>query len=132
MCVDDEKFLPSEQKAMDAAAFVGRAREMAALLEDREIATSRSRPLARAAVARLAGVPASLLHSLRYRPPKTIAADAYRRLCMAVECQAARQIGHLENEILTHRARLRSADDRNLRKVVDALALARALMGKAK
>jgi hypothetical protein len=122
-------FLQLEQKAMSAAAFVDSAREMAAVLEDRELAAG-SRPHARKRVARMAGVPASLLHSLRYRPPKRIAADAYERLCAAIERQAAIQIGQLENEILAARARRRGADDRSFCEVDGALAIARALMAK--
>jgi hypothetical protein len=122
-------FLQFEQKAMNAAAFVDSAREMAATLEDREVSAG-SRLLARERVARLAGIPSSLLHSLRYRPPKQIAADVYARLCAAVERQAALQIGQLENEILAARARRSGADDSSLCEVESALAIARALMAR--
>ena len=123
-----KEFLGSEQNVMDAAAFVDSAREMAAALEDREIPAARSRPLARLRVSRLAGVSASLLHSLRYRPPKQIAADVFERLCIAVERQALTQIRTLENEIAAAHARRLGADDRDLGKVQTALAVARALM----
>jgi hypothetical protein len=102
---------------------------MAAALEDRETPIARSRPVARERVARLAGVSKSLLHSLRYRRPKTIAADVYHRLCVAVERQAEKQIGHLENEISTAKSRRLGADDDNIRKAENALEQARAFLG---
>jgi hypothetical protein len=122
-----KEFLPVEQK-MDAAAFVDRARKMAATLEDREIAEARSRPIARQRVSRLARVPTSLLHSLRYRPPKQIAADVFARLCAAIERQAADQIRKAEHEISTARMRRLGADDSALCEIETALANARALM----
>jgi hypothetical protein len=124
-----KEFLPFEQK-MDAAAFVDRAREMAAKLEDREIVQARSRPLARQRVSRLARVPASLLHSLRYRPPKQIAADMFARLCAAVERQSLDQIRKAENDITAVRARRMGADDRDLREIEAALEKARNLLKK--
>jgi hypothetical protein len=122
-----KEFLHSEQK-MDAAVFVDRAREMAAALEDREVLATRSRPIARQRVAHLSGVAASLLHSLRYRPPKQIAADAFERLCAATERKAAEQIRIAEHEIAKARARRIGTDDRALREVEAALAMARALI----
>lgn len=107
-----KEFLQSEQKPMDAAIFVDRAREMAAALEDREIGVAKSRPVARQRAARIAGVTSSLLHSLRYRPPKTIAADVYARLCVAVEAQAQRHIRNLEHEISARRLGARHRDTR--------------------
>lgn len=100
-----KEFSPIEQKSMDAAAFVDQARDMAAALEDREISAARSRPIARQVAARAAGVPPSLFHSLRYRPPKRIAADSYQRLCVAIERQAEKQRGKLRDEIIASRAR---------------------------
>jgi hypothetical protein len=122
-------FLHSEQK-MDAAVFVDRAREMAAALEDREALATRSRPIARQRVAHLSGVAASLLHSLRYRPPKQIAADVFERLCAAMERKAAEQIRTLENEILAVRARRNGASCCDIRKAEDAAAYARSLLKK--
>jgi hypothetical protein len=130
--VDHKESLHSEQKPMDAAAFVDRACKMAATLEDREVFDVQSRPIARKRVARLAGVPASLLHSLRYRPPKTIAADAYARLCAAIEAQAFNQIGKAFDEIAAARARRPGVDDRALREIADALAHAHALLREGK
>lgn len=125
-----KEFLPIEQKTMDAAAFVDRARKMAATLEDRETFDLRSRPLARQRVARVAGVSASLLHSLRYRPPKSIAADTYNRLCDAFERQAINQIWKAFDEIASARARRPGVDDRALREIEAALEKARALLRK--
>ena len=84
---------------MTAGEYVEAAREMAASLEDNEVANGIERKYARAKVASLSGISYGLLHSLRYRPPKTIAADLFDRLCTAVERQARRKIGDLENEI---------------------------------
>lgn len=123
-----KKFLQSEQKAMDAAAFVDRAREMAAALENREVGAAGSRPIARAAAARHAGIPASLLHSLRYRPPKHIAAESYQRLCVAVERQAERDLGKLQNEIIAARARRLGVADRDMCEIEASLEKARALL----
>lgn len=125
-----KEFLQSEQK-VSSAVFVERAREMATFLEDRENVIARSRPAARRSVARLAGVSSTLLHSLRYRPPKQIAADAFARLCAAVESQALAQIRMLEGEISIARACRRGADDRVLCEVETALDKARALIGEA-
>ena len=113
---------------MDAAVFVERAREMAAALEDQEVLNARSRPIAREHVSRSSGVSASLLHSLRYRPPKRIAADAFERLCVAVERQAFNQIRTAEYEIAKARARRDGADDCVFREVETALAKANKLL----
>lgn len=126
--MDHKTFLQPETKPMDATAFVDRARDMATTLEDRELGAARSRPRARQRVSRLARVPVSLLHSLRYRPPKQIAADVFARLCAAVERQAIDQIRIAENEISKARARRLGVDDRDLCEIEDALAKARALV----
>lgn len=125
-----KKFLQSEQKAMDAAAFVDRAREMAAALEGREVDAAGSRPIARAIAARSAGVPASLLHSLRYRPPKRIAAESYQRLCVAVERQAERHREKLQHEIIAARARRLGVADRDMGEIEAALEKARSLLNR--
>lgn len=124
-----KEFLQSEPK-VDASVFVERAREMAAALEDREMPVARSRPAARRCASRLAGVSASLLHSLRYRPPKTIAADAYARLCAAIEQQAITQIRKAFNEIAEARARRPGVDESALREIEAALASAQALLNR--
>jgi hypothetical protein len=126
------EFLQSEQKAMDAAAFVDRAAKMAASLENREAAAVGSRPLARRRVARVAGVSASLLHSLRYRRPKTIAADAYNRLCLAFERQAINQIRKAFDEIAAARARRPGVGEDALREIEDALARAHELLERTR
>lgn len=122
-----KKFLQSDQK-MDAAAFVTQAREMAAALEGREVAAAGSRPIARAIAARHAGIPASLLHSLRYRPPKRIAAESYQRLCVAIERQAERHREKLQDEIIAARARRLGVADRGMGEIEAALEKARALL----
>jgi hypothetical protein len=129
--VDHKKFLPVEQK-MNAAAFVDRAREIAMALEDREIGAARSRPLARQRVSRLARVPVSLLHSLRYRPPKQIAADVFARLCAAIERQAINQIKKAEHDISTARARRGGVEDRDLCEIEATLERARNLLKQEK
>jgi hypothetical protein len=95
--------------------YLEQAAEMAAALEEREMQAAHSRPRARESVERKYGIPASLLHSLRHRPPKTIAADIFDRLLGAVESQAAEQIRNLENEIASVMARRLGANDRRLR-----------------
>jgi len=45
------------------------------------------------------GVPARLFWSLRYRPPKTIAADLYLRLCEAYRAECERQMWKLQHEL---------------------------------
>lgn len=123
-----KKILHLEEKEMDAATFVDHAREMAAMIEDRITTDTHSRPKARERAARIVGVPESLLHTLRYRPPKTIAADVYVRLCIAIERQALNQIRNLENEISAARACRRGVDDRALCEAEAALQQARAYL----
>lgn len=45
------------------------------------------------------GVPARLFWALRYRPPKTIAADLYLRLCEAYRAECERQMWKLQHEL---------------------------------
>jgi hypothetical protein len=123
-----KEFSRTGQKEMNAAAYVEQAREMAAALEDRESLVARSRPRARQSVARAAGVSASLLHSLRYRPPKQIAADVFERLCAAVERQALHQIRTAQHEIATVRARRLGVDDRAICAAEAALEQARGFL----
>jgi len=110
---------------MDASGFVDDARKMAAALEDKEVDATGSRRLARDRVARFTGIRISFLHTLRYRPPKTIAADVFDRLCVATERKAAEQIRAAEHEIATARARRMGVDDRALCEAAAALAKAR-------
>lgn len=98
-----EKSSRSEQKSMSATVYVDRARSMARFLEDRETDALGDRDLARSTIERRYGIACSVLYSLRYRPPKQIAADIYARLCTAVEDVAQRQIKILENEIAAAR-----------------------------
>lgn len=90
---------------MTAGEYVKAAIEMAASLEGHELAKGCERKQARAKVAVLFGIPRTVLHGLRYRPPKTIAADIFDRLCVAVERQARAEIRNLENEIAKANAR---------------------------
>lgn len=122
--------LQSEQKKMNAACFVERAREMASSLEDRENDAVDDLPVARQIAAGKAGVRASLFYSLRYRPPKTVAADVFNNLCAAIERRAMDQIGIAKHEITTARARRLGADDRALREAEDSLARAGELLEK--
>jgi hypothetical protein len=94
-----QKNLQMESKTMSAAAFVDRARGMARFLEDREAHALGDREMARDRIERRYGIAGSVLYSLRYRPPKTIAADIYARLCAAVEDAGARHMRTLEDEI---------------------------------
>lgn len=88
---------------MSAAVYVDRARQMARFLEDREADVIGDRELAREHIKRRYGIASSVLYSLRYRPPKQIAADIYAKLCTAVEDVAQRQIKILEIEIAAAR-----------------------------
>jgi hypothetical protein len=94
-----EKVSRSEQKSMSATVYVDRARGMARFLEDREAHAVGDRELARKRIEQRYGIAGSMLYSLRYRPPKQIAADIYAKLCTAVEDVAQRQIKILEIEI---------------------------------
>ncbi len=123
-----KKFLQSEQSQMIASQYVQQAREMAALLEDRETAAAGSRSIARKRLESISGVSASILHSLRYRPPKTIAADVFDRLCLAIERQAEKQIGILQHEILSARACRLGIDDCALGEAETALRQARGVL----
>ncbi len=117
-----------QSKKMDAASFVDDARRMAAALEDKEVEAGGSRRLARDRVARLSGIRASFLGTLRYRPPKTIAADIFDRLCAATLRKAAEQIRAAEHEISTTRALRPGIDHSALREAEIALAKARELL----
>jgi len=45
------------------------------------------------------GVPFRTFWALRYRPPKTIAADLYLRLCAAYQAECDRQMRKLRHEL---------------------------------
>ena len=120
--------LPLEQTKMGASGFVDDTRTMAEALEDKEVEAAGSRRNARARVARLSGIPLSFLHTLRYRPPKTIAVDIFDRLCVATERKAAEQIRAAEHDLSTARARRPGIDHSALCEVEAALAKARALL----
>lgn len=128
--------LQTEQKPLSPSAYVEHAASMARLLEgrallevlERDILDKSPREEARELVERRFGIPASLLRSLRYRPPKIVAADAFAKLLAAIELQAAAQIRTLEHEILAARARRWRADDSAIREAETALRAARALL----
>jgi len=50
-------------------------------------------------LARRYGVPFRTFWALRYRPPKTICADLYLRLCAAYQAECERQMRKLAHEI---------------------------------
>ena len=79
-------------------------------------------------VARLAGIPLSFLHTLRYRPPKTIAADIFDRLCVATERKALEQIRAAEHDIQIARDRRTGINHSALREVEASLVMARELL----
>ena len=89
---------------MSSVVYLERAQRMARFIEDDEFRQVGDRDVARRQVARRYGFAARALYSLRYRPPKLIAADLYDALCSAVEDVASRQIRMLENEIAEARA----------------------------
>lgn len=101
---------------------------MASALEEIEMRMALSRPRARLRVASRFSIPASLLHSLRYRPPKTISADVFDKLSIAIEHQAAEQIRNLEHAISTARSIRLGIDDSNIRKAEVSLQRARDLL----
>ena len=115
---------------MDARSYVDKAREMASELEDRETAAVGSRPVARRRLARVSGVPLSVLHSLRYRPPKTISADVFDKLCAAIERQAEQQIRILQDAICEARSRRSGVDNNSVREAASSLEHARQLLRK--
>jgi len=49
-------------------------------------------------------VPLRTFWALRYRPPKTIAADIYLRLCAAYQAECERQMRKLRHELETTKA----------------------------
>lgn len=118
-----------EQK-MTSAVYVEQARKLARALEEREVARGMTRPVARARVEARFGLPASLLRSLRYRCPKSIGADVFDKLLMAVEHQAEEQIRTLEHEIATARACRLGVNDGRLREAEIAATYARSLLAE--
>ncbi|QAY96681.1 hypothetical protein CWB41_13870 [Methylovirgula ligni] len=93
---------------MSAATYVDDAREMAAALEEREARLAGSLAQARRNLAARFGIAARIFYALRHRPPKTITADIYDRLCAALEVSAAQGIRTLQHEMATaHQRRLR-------------------------
>lgn len=124
--------LQVDTKKMEAKGFVDRARHMATRLEDREAAGSGSRMAARSRAAHFSGIPASIFYSLRYRFPKTISIDVFDKLCAAVERQAETEIGKLQDEIVSIRARRCGFDESAVSEAEAALVRARELLQKAR
>jgi hypothetical protein len=108
--------LQSEQK-MSSAAYVDRARGMARFLEDHEASQVGDREIARVRLQARYGIAGSIFHSLRYRPPKQIAAEVFNALCDAVEDVATRQIRAFEHEIAEARSSRLSHREDAARKV---------------
>ena len=117
---------------MSSTAFMESARDMARVLESREVAQVGDLDLARARLEAKWGIPGRVFYSLRYRPTKTIAVDLYARLCAAVEASALSQIRQAEHEIATARARASSVDDGVSREAAALVAKARAMIDAAK
>jgi len=93
-----------DREPMTSAVFVKRARTWAEWLEDREAERASSRPMARDAVERRHRLPSGILYSLRYRPPKRIAADVYEALRAALIAACEREQERLEHQIAVARA----------------------------
>lgn len=55
-------------------------------------------------------LPKGLLHSLRYRPPKTIALDVWQSLLTAYQAECLRQVQQLEHEITVTRKLVHDLD----------------------
>lgn len=106
-----EPDLQSKRTQMNASTFVDEAREMSLSLENRQNSELKDLPEARRQVAMMTGVCVSMLYSLRYRPPKTVGADVYNRLCAAIERRALTQIRTAHHEISTARSRRLGASD---------------------
>jgi len=115
---------------MNAAVYVEQAKEMASKLEDMEAYRRGSRPLARKSVSSLSDIPESFLYSLRYRPPKSIPADIFNKLCLAIEQQAEKHIEGCENDIWTARARRLGLDDNIIREAEASVSYAKELLKK--
>lgn len=88
-------------KAMSAAAYVADARQMSIELEDDEALEQGNVDRARAYIARHFGIAQSILYSLRRRHPKTVGADVYDKLCIAIQSVATKGISTLHHQILT-------------------------------
>lgn len=100
----DSERAPQEQKMpkpMSAAAYVADAREMSIELEDDEALEQGNVELARAYIARHFGIAQSVLYSLRRRHPKTVAADVYDKLCIAIQSVATKGLSTLHHQIST-------------------------------
>jgi len=118
----------SEKTKMSAHAYVESARRMAAFVEESE----RSNDLnsTRAHLQNRYGLPSGLLYSLRNRPPKSISAELYDRLCAAVESAAEKQMKALEHEIATARLSRTRFDPASLEQATIAIERAREILSE--
>ena len=111
---------------MDAHSYVKQAQRFAETLESRESAmASVDAPTARARISRRFGISKSVLHSLRYRPPKTIPIDVFSKLVAAVEHQAAELIRACEHDMATAKSCSIGVNDGILRALETSLANAK-------
>lgn len=93
-----------QEAPVTSAVYVERAQLWARHLEEREAVSAGSLPVARRLVERRFRLPSGLLYSLRYRPPKRIAVDAYEALRTAIIAAGERERERLEHEIAVARA----------------------------
>lgn len=126
--VVSKTFLKTGEVPLNAGAYVEEARRVASTLEENEMKAALTRPRARLRIASRFGIPAAVLHSLRYRPPKTITADMFDRLLRAVEHQAEEQIRNLEHEITKARSCRLGIDNGHIGAAETAARRARALL----
>jgi hypothetical protein len=115
---------------MDASQFVFEAKEMAARLEEREVAIHGAIQKAREILAAATGIPESIFYGLRHRPPKTIDTSLYCRLCEAIEARAIFHVKALEHDIFTSRARRNRINSRHLLEAETAARTARELLNR--
>jgi hypothetical protein len=64
--------LQSEHKMSSASAYIDRARSMARFIDDHTVREVGDLEIARERLGRRYRIASSILHSLRYRPPKTV------------------------------------------------------------
>jgi hypothetical protein len=101
---DLSQLASKEEAPVTSAVFVERAQSWARELEAKELPAAGSIPAARQAVERRHRLPSGLLYSLRYRPPKRLAVDAYERLRAALIAACEQERRRLEHEITIARA----------------------------
>ncbi len=120
----------TEPPKMNASACVSRASGMVEIIDRHVAAMGLDREIEDGRLSRDHGIPKSILFSLRYRPPKRIAADLYFALCDAVEDLATRTIKAAEHDIALARASRRIPDPRLVRAACSFLQQAKELIGE--